>query len=635
VEFILLGTAGHVDHGKSTLIKALSGIDPDRLKEEKEREMTIDIGFANFLLPSGRCAQVIDVPGHERFVKNMLAGVNTIDLVMFLVDANEGIKPQTEEHFDILRVLEIPAGIIVLTKIDLVGKEQIEKVTNEVKELVKGSFLEQSPFVNVSSVTGEGLPELVRTIDSLATGVRKRNKDLPVRLPIDRVFTMSGSGTVITGTLVSGILKINDVLELLPQKTEVRVRQIQSYGGKVIEAVAGQRVGLNIAGLKKDDLIRGNTLAAPGYIKPGHMFDGILNVVPNYPKAVNNNTRVRLHTGTGEFLGRIVLLDKEHIEKGGQGIIQFRSESQLTVTKDDHFVLRLYAPMITIGGGRIIDPSPVKHSRFQSEIIEHIEAMESVSARPLVSEVMANAGITPILRKDVIEKVNLPKAEIENILKEMELNNEIIKGESVSERIMHIKAFEQLKERITGVISDFYGKQPLKLNIPIKEIKQRLFRDESNSDFFQKAITSLVKENKVKVMKDSLQLTQYSAPLTSKQEELKKKIESFYLANLLSPPNLDVLCQTLGIKEKNAEEMISILRDMGILVRLAENVILHQTAIDKATETIKIYLKEHENIKAGDFTKLIGTSRKYSIPLLEYLDSIKLTKRVGDVRILY
>jgi len=634
VEFILLGTAGHVDHGKSTLIKALSGIDPDRLKEEKEREMTIDIGFANFLLPSGRIAQVIDVPGHERFVKNMLAGVNTIDLVMFVVDANEGIKPQTEEHFDILRALEIPAGIIVLTKIDLVGKEQIEKVTNEVKELVKGSFLEKAPFANVSSVTGEGLPELVKTIDNLATGVRKRNKDLPVRLPIDRVFTMSGSGTVITGTLVSGILKVNDVLELLPQKTEVRVRQIQSYGGKVTEVVAGQRVGLNLAGLKKDDLIRGNTLAAPGYIKPGFMFDGMLNVVPNYPKTVRNNTRVRLHTGTGEFLGRIVLLDKENIEKGGQGIIQFRSESQLTVAKDDHFVLRLYAPMITIGGGKIIDPSSVKHSRFQTEIIDHIEAMESVSAEQLVQEVLATSGINPILREDVIKKVNLPKAEIENILKGMELNNEMIKGDSVSERIMHIKAFEQLKEKIAGVIMDFYGKQPLKLNIPIKEIKQRLYRDESNSDFFQKAIASLVKENKVKIIKDSLQLVQYSAPLTSKQEELKKKIESFYLTNLFTPPNVDIICQTLGIKEKNAEEMISILRDMGLLVRLGENVILHQAAIDKATETIKAYLKEHENIKAGDFTKLIGTSRKYSIPLLEYLDSIKLTKRVGDVRIL-
>jgi len=635
MEYILLGTAGHVDHGKSTLIKALSGIDPDRLKEEKEREMTIDIGFANLILPSGRCAQVIDLPGHERFIKNMLTGVNTIDLVLLVIDANEGVKPQTQEHFDILKLLDIKTGIIVLTKIDIVDNERIEEVTKEVREFVKDSFLEKSPIIKVSAITGAGITELTQTIDNLSPSVSQRSKDLPVRLPIDRVFTMSGSGTVITGTLISGILKVDDQLEILPRKKMVRIRQIQSYGGKTTQAVAGQRLGVNLAGVKKEELVRGDILCAPGYIEPTNIFDAIIEVIPNSLYSLKNNTRVRLHIGTGEFLGRLILLDKNKLEPGEHGVIQFKSESPLVIVKDDRFIARLYAPMVLIGGGSIMDAHPVKHKRFQSEIIQQLELLEAATPEESIVQILMNAGLNTLDSGEIADKVNLPINEIETNLKKLAERGEIISIASKPPRIMHIHNFSLLKDNITQTLEDSYQKQPLRLNIPLKEIKLLVAKTQAMKEFFDMAVSDLAKENIIQLIDDSIRLSQYSIPLTGKQEQLRQKIETIYLNNLFNPPGLENMVQTLDIKPKPAKEMVDILKEMGILVDLSEGIILHKEAIDKTTKILKDYFKQHENIKAGEFTKLLNTSRKYGIPLLEYLDNIKITKRVGDVRVLF
>jgi selenocysteine-specific elongation factor len=634
MEYVLIGTAGHVDHGKSTLIKALSGIDPDRLKEEKEREMTIDIGFANFKLPGGRIAQVIDVPGHERFVKNMLVGVNTIDLVLFVVDANEGVKPQTVEHFQILRLLDIKCGIIVLTKSDIAGEERIKATEAGVAGLGKGSFLEKAPVIKVSAITGEGISELVQAIDNVAPSVPNRNINLPARYPIDRVFTMSGSGTVVTGTLVSGRLKINDVLEILPQKDEVRVRQIQSYGGKATEAVAGQRIGLNLAGIKKESLIRGNTLAAPGYIEPTYIFDANLEIVPNAFHPLKNNTRVRLHIGAGEFLGRVILLDKEKMESGERGLIQFRAEEPLVVAKDDRFIIRLYAPMVTMGGGVILDPHPPKHKRFNEKAISHLGTLEISDEKETVTEVLVNAGLNAIALGELIDKTNLPETEIKEELTELEKQEAIIRSDSSLRPMMHISNFNLLKDKIREAMEESYRKQALKLNIPVKEIKSLLVKTEALEEFFDRAVAKLAEENRLTRVGDAIKLVQADIKLTEKQESLMQKVEKFFMDNLLSPPALEIMVDKLQIKPKNAQETINALRDRGILVGLADGIVLHKEAIAKASETITEYLKTHENIKAGEFTKLLNTSRKYAIPLLEYLDSIKLTKRVGDVRML-
>jgi selenocysteine-specific elongation factor len=632
MDYILIGTAGHVDHGKSTLIKALSGIDPDRLKEEKEREMTIDIGFANFLLPSGRLAQVIDVPGHERFLKNMLAGVNTIDLVLFLVDANEGIKPQTREHFDILNLLDIKTGIIVLSKIDLVSKERLDKVTAEVSGLVQGSFLEQAPVIGVSAVTGAGLKELISAIDRLAPGVPQRSRDLPARMPIDRVFTMSGSGTVITGTLVSGVMKVNDLLEILPQKAPVRVRQIQSYGGKTAQAVASQRVGINLAAVKKEDLVRGNTLAAPGYIEPTGLVDAAVELLAHSPFPLKNYTRIRLHIGTGEFLGRVVLLDKDRLEPGSRGIIQFKSESPLAVVKDDKFIIRLYAPMALVGGGRVIDPHPAKHKRFQEELIQQLEALESASPEESVTQVLINSGANALSLDEIAERVNLPVQEVTNLVNALVEKGEVLRSRDKENVFIHQNGFGLLKDKIVQALQDFHKSQPLRLNMPLKEMKLKLAGVAPG--FLEKAINELAAETKINISGDSLRLSGHSIRLTAKQEQLRPRIESAYLNSLFAPPGIDTLVQTLNIKPNAIQEIINILEEMGVLVGLSEGIVIHQQAVDRASGLVKDYLQSHENIKAGEFAKLINTSRKYAIPLLEHLDNIKLTKRVEDVRIL-
>lgn len=632
MDYILIGTAGHVDHGKSTLIKALSGIDPDRLKEEKEREMTIDIGFANFLLPSGRLAQVIDVPGHERFLKNMLAGVNTIDLVLFLVDANEGIKPQTREHFDILNLLDIKTGIIVLSKIDLVGKERLDKVTQEVFGLVQGSFLEQAPVIGVSAVTGVGLKELISAIDRLAPGVPQRSRDLPVRMPIDRVFTMSGSGTVITGTLVSGVMKVNDLLEILPQKVPVRVRQIQSYGGKTAQAVASQRVGINLAAVKKEDLVRGNTLVAPAYIEPTGLFDAAVELLAHSPFPLKNYTRIRLHIGTGEFLGRVVLLDKDRLEPGSHGIIQFKSESPLAVVKDDKFIIRLYAPMALVGGGRVIDPHPAKHKRFQEQLIQQLEALESASPEESVNQVLINSGINAFSLDEIAERVNLPIQEVTNLVNTLVEKGAVLRSRDKETVFIHQNGFGLLKDKIVQVLQDFHKNQPLRLNMPLKEMKLKLTGVVPG--LLEKAINELAGEKKINISGDSLRLSGHSIRLTAKQEQLRQKIEASYLGNLFAPPGIDTLPQSLGIKPNAVLDVINILKEIRVLVGLSEDIIIHQQAVARASGLVTDYLRQHENIKAGEFAKLINTSRKYAIPLLEHLDNIKLTKRVGDVRIL-
>ncbi|MEW6026004.1 MAG: selenocysteine-specific translation elongation factor [Planctomycetota bacterium] len=634
MEYVLIGTAGHVDHGKSTLIKALSGIDPDRLKEEKEREMTIDIGFANFLLPSKRLAQIIDVPGHERFIKNMLAGVNTIDLVLFVVDANEGVKPQTREHFDILKLLAVRSGIIVITKIDIASTERLEETVRGISELVKGSFLEKAPVLRVSSVTGEGLNELVAVIDRLAPGIPQRSRDLPARIPIDRIFTMSGSGTVITGTLVSGVLEVDDTLEILPQKIPARVRQIQSYGGKIDRITAGQRAGINLAGVKKEDLMRGNTLAAPGYISPTSIFDASIEILPDCQRPVKNFTRVRLHIGTGEFLGRIVLLDKDKLEAGQGGLIQFKSETPLSVVKDDRFVMRLYAPMITIGGGHIIDAHPARHKRFQAEVVDQLEALEISDEGDSVEQVLINSGLNAVSPKDIPSKVNLPESEVERIIKELSVSGRIIIGVARSTRIMHADNFRLLKDRITQAMNDFYLKNQSVVNIPLREIKAVLFRSGAGDDFIDAALKQLSEDGAVQVSGESVRLNSYSLKLTDKQAQLKERMERVFLDNLFGPPGLDGLERALNIKPRAIEEMINILKEMGVIVALPEGIVIHQEAINRATKSLKEYLSRNASIKAGEFTKLVNTSRKYAIPLLEYLDSIKVTKREGDVRVL-
>jgi len=429
-------------------------------------------------------------------------------------------------------------------------------------------------------------------------------------------------------------LKINDTLEILPHKIPARVRQIQSYGGKVNQITAGQRAGINLAGIKKEDLIRGNTLAAPGYINPTSIFDASIEILPNCPRSVKNFTRVRLHIGTGEFLGRIVLLNKDKLEAGQNGLIQFKSEVPLSVAKDDRFVMRLYAPMITIGGGHIIDAHPARHKRFQAEIVEQLEALEVSDPANSVEQVLINSGLNAVNQKDIPVRVNLPEPEANHIIKGLSESGRIVMGGAKNQRIMHADNFRLLQDKIVGLMGDFYLKNPSAINIPLNEIKSALIKSSLTDDFLDSALKGLSGDGKVQLTGESVRLSSYSIKLTDKQGQLRQKMEGIYLDNLFSPPGIVGLEKSLNVKTRAIEEMIIILKEMGVLAGLSEGVIIHQQAVTKASELARNYLKEHKSIKAGEFTRLLNTSRKYAIPLLEYLDSIKVTKREGDVRVL-
>ncbi|MDD5747170.1 MAG: selenocysteine-specific translation elongation factor, partial [Candidatus Omnitrophica bacterium] len=383
MNYFVIGTAGHVDHGKTALIKALTGIDCDRLKEEKQRGMTIDIGFSYCNLANGDCVEIIDVPGHERFIKNMLAGTGAIDAVLLVIAANEGVMPQTREHLGILTLLGIKNGIVVITKVDLVETEWLELVKEEIRGAVKGTFLEKAEIIEVSAITGQGMQRLKSGIEEVCRRSEPKDETAPFRLPIDRVFIKEGSGTIVTGTVISGTFKTGDELEVFPSRNKVRVRQIGTHNLKIEQGKAGQRVGFNLVGVKKEELMRGNILAEPGYLHPSTRIDARIRLLPSCPRILKNGSRIRLYLGTGEFLGRVFLLDKPEIKPNETGLAQLRMDAALAAVKGERFVLRFYAPMVTIGGGEIIDPAPQSHRRFDKSVISLLQEFEGMSPQQI------------------------------------------------------------------------------------------------------------------------------------------------------------------------------------------------------------------------------------------------------------
>lgn len=647
MDYIVVGTAGHIDHGKTSLIKALTNMEHlkgkgsslDRLKEEREREMTIDLGFACVYLPGGRCAEIIDVPGHEGFIKNMLAGASTIDLAILVIAANEGIMPQTSEHLDILKLLDIKKGLVVVTKVDIAEPDYLLLVVEDIRQTVQGTFLENAPVVQASIVTGRGLDELVLTLDQLTREMPPKDTTLPMRLFIDRVFTRTGFGTVITGTLVSGILKTGDPIEILPQRISGRVRQIENHGELVTQAKAGQRLGINLTGIKRTDLIRGNCLVAPGYLTSTTMFDGTVNLLTNCPRPLNNNTRVRLHLGSGEFLGRVALLDKDRINPGEKGLFQFRSESPLAITKNDRFVMRFYAPPATIGGGQVIDPRPVRHKRLQKEVIDYLTRSETATPAEAIEQILRHTPGNVLEIKHLARKTGLPLPMIESILKKLVSANTLVRSASGS-FLMHQQNFSAFKERILEALNGLHQKEPLRLNITTQEVRLRTVAEPGIEWFFNQALSELASEGRIRMVVPTgrqahnlVRLAQHTIRLSDEQTRLKERIEHVYLKERLAPPSAGEVSRSLGIKPASAQETIKVLVELGRLVNLPEDIIIHQQALDEAAALIKDYLAKNRQMRVGEFTKLLNTSRKYAVPMLEYFDSVKLTKRQGDFRV--
>ena len=617
---IIIGTAGHIDHGKTTLIKALTGKDTDRLKEEKLRGITTDLGFAYFDLPSGIRAGIIDVPGHEKFIKNMLAGAHGIDIVMLVIAADEGVMPQTKEHVDILSFLDIKAGVIVLTKCDLVEKDWLLIVEEDVRENLKSTFLENAPIVHVSSVTGEGLDILVNTLDELAQKVKERSSEGIFRLPVDRVFSIAGFGTVVTGTLISGKIKVGDKVMIYPKMIESRVRNLQVHERNVECAFAGQRTAINLANVKVEEIERGDVIAPPEAIIPSTMIDVKLSLLKGV-KTLKNRERIRFYTGASEVIGRAVLLDRDELHGGESCYAQIYLEDCVSVLRKDKFVIRTYSPMLTIGGGIILDPNPEKHKRFDIEVIETLSNIEKLGDE-FVIEKLVYESLLPLSEEEIKRKANvvdIGKFSLKNLIK--------LKLEE-KDYFYHLEKYEEMCLRTKEILEDFHRKNPLKEGISKEELKNKLFGDIKSKlcDFI---FELMEKEEIIKIKNQLVALKDFKVVLNEEQEKLKERIIKIYRDSKFEPPKLSEL---EGYPE--IIPMVEYLVSIGELVKLDEEIFLSKDNYEEAQNVLINYLKENKEITLAVYRDLLNTSRKYAMAILEYFDSIKLTKRIGDVRVL-
>ena len=623
---LIVGTAGHVDHGKTTLIQAMTGVNTDRLKEEQERGLTIDLGFASLKLPSGRTVGIVDVPGHERFLKNMLAGASGIDIALLVVAADEGVMPQTKEHIDILQLLESKQGVVALTKSDAVEDDWLQVVEDDLREYLSHTCLRDARIVRVSGVTGEGIDALTMEIDRLADSAEQRPIEGPFRLPIDRVFTMTGFGTVVTGTLVSGSLKIGDPVRILPRRMDTRVRGLQVHGAKQETAEAGSRVAVNLAGVEVADIERGDVLLPPGYLQVSTVLDASVTVTKDSPRPLATRTRIRLHLGTAEVLGRTTVLGGRVIEPGQRGFVQIKLEDPVVAARGDRFVLRFYSPMRVLGGGVVLDPAAARHRASEGDVIERLRRKLKGDPVDIIEDALS------------IRDTGLPAEELTRITA---LSIDVVRGsldELVGEgaviqsgsRFMHRAAVERVTAKAVSVLSSYFEANPMKSGMPKEELRRQL-GSAMDTKGFQAVLGLMSAAGYVVVSETAVNLPGHVPTLDEKTQKLADSIETAYRAAGANPPLLPDLEQRYGPKTK---DIAALLIERGNLVKVAADLLFHREAIESARAAMAAHLEDRGQMSVAEFRDLIGSSRKYVVPLLEYFDTKRVTRRVGDMRVL-
>ena len=628
---IILGTAGHIDHGKTALIKALTGINTDRLKEEKRRGITIELGFAFLDLPGGQRLGIVDVPGHEKFVKNMVAGATGIDIVAMVIAADEGVMPQTREHMEICTLLDVRHGLVVLTKTDLVDEEWLELVVEDIRDFVKGTFLEKAPIVPVSSVTGAGIPEFIKTLDELSAQLPGRPPSSLFRLPVDRVFTMKGFGTVITGTLISGQVQVGDTVMLYPSGIASKVRGLQVHNQSVAKAEAGMRTAINFQGLEKAAVNRGDVLSNPGALKPSYMIDVSINYLSSNKKPLKNRTRARFHTGTSEVLGIVVLIDREELLPGETALAQMRLDLPVTVIKDDHFVIRSYSPVRTIGGGSVLNPIPQKHKRFRSDVIEGLSGLMAHDPEEIISYHVKESGYRGVSYADLKIMTSLHEKQLQQILQNLLSKRTIIMADRENQTYIHQASFDAFKEETNAYLSGFHNANPLKTGMSKEELKSK-FPAVLNSKLFNLMLNQMIKDNTVVSEDNSVRLISHKVSLGMDQADIRDKVLNAYRENGLTPPYFKELKQTFKIEETLAKDVIALLMEQGLIVKAKEDLYFDAGAVQDLQQKLVEYLKTHGEISTPEFKEMTGVTRKYLIPLIEYFDSQNVTIRIGDIR---
>ena len=632
MKHLIVGTAGHIDHGKSALVKALTDIDPDRLKEEKERGLTIDLGFAYFDLPDGTRVAFVDVPGHERFVKNMLAGAAGMDIVILVIDATESVMPQTREHLDIMKLLGISRGIVALTKIDLADAEMVEIVEEEVKDLLEGSFLENAPVVKVSSKTGEGLGEIRLLIADAVNEQRQKSEDGLFRFPIDRVFTMKGFGTVVTGTVFSGRLAEGEPVLVLPGGLSARARQVQSHNVKHERISAGMRASLNLANLSVQQLNRGDTLVRPGAAEPTHMLDAKVRLLPSAPRALKKTSTVKLYAATSQRLARMTLIDVSVLEPGSEGYAQIRLAEPLCIFRGDRIVLRGESPEFTIGGGVVLDIAPVKFRRKDSGRQAWLRVLETASPEEAALAFISQKNMGAKLREIAI-RTGAAMQSLQGVIDDKISAGEVLSADVGDDRLIILReVFESLKEKLLGELGAFFDSQSHRLFIPREELRSRL-GPELAPQLYEMTLRELTGEGKIEDTREGVSLSGRKAQISPAQKAAKEKMEGIFREAACSPPTFS---QAEGQFDnpKLAKQMTALLLEEGALTKISPTLAYHTDHLKAAFAKIREHFKSADKLGVGDLKTLLGVSRKHAVPLLEYFDKIGLTIRIGDHRVL-
>lgn len=637
-QYIIVGTAGHVDHGKTVLVRALTGVDTDRLKEEKERGISIELGFAPLVLPSGRRVGLVDVPGHERFIRHMLAGVAGIDLVLMVVAADEGVMPQTREHLDILNLLQVKRGLVAITKIDLVDEEWLALVEEDVRQAVKGSVLEGAPMVPVSAVTGEGLERLLATLDTLVADTPARESVGPARLPIDRVFTIAGFGTVVTGTLWSGSLKVGEIISVYPAGKSVRIRSLQVHGEPVETAYAGQRVAVNLAGVQVNEVERGQVLAEPESLKPSLRLGADLYLLASSRRPLAHGARVRFHLGTSEILARVLLLDREELVPGESALVQVHAEEPVCARRGDRFVIRSYSPIHTIGGGTVLDPSARRYRR-REEVVKALEILRAGRPQDLVLETLKTLEPEAPDIHTIAKKAGLDPGMVAPILEELEEQGQVISGrpQGADAWFMTASTYQHLGKAAEEALLAYHRQWPLRSGLPKEELRSRLGKIVANlsARTFNLLLANWEAEGRIKVLAQEVRSADFNLEPPARFQPALAGAREAYRQGGFTPPAWEEVARQQSLEPEAASEVLHYLLRQGELVRVGEDIYFSRQALEAAKARIAAFLEEHGHITLAEARDLLGSTRKYVLPLLEYLDQIKFTRRQGDLRVRY
>lgn len=629
---IIIGTAGHIDHGKTALVKALTGIDADRLEEEKRRGITIDLGFAHLELaaPSGEKIRLgfIDVPGHERFVRNMLAGVGGIDLVLMVIAADESIKPQTREHFEICRLLSIPRGITVITKSDMVDEDTLSVARMEIEDFVRGSFLDvsRSPVVAVSALKGTGLDELKREIIRLSADVPARDTEALFRLPIDRVFTMKGFGAVVTGTLIAGKVKKEEEVEVFPSRKRARVRGVQVHGSMADQAIAGQRTALNLAGVQMEELARGMTLAARGVFEPTQRFEIQISLLKD-AKPLKNRARVHFHAFTSETIAEVALRGVTELKPGASALAQLRTAEPLLLLPGDRAILRQFSPVVTIGGAVVLDAFPLARQK-QDAVQRFLQTLSAGNRQESLLARIARRGHEGLSVAAAVRETGLKQSILQPAIATLIQQKQIIQ---VGEFLLSADAMQKTREKLVATLEAFHKANPLVGGISKEELREKLGLHQT---VMEAMLAQLTRDKKAEVMGEQVRLAGRGVELKDEEAKAKAQIEKAFADAGLKVPLMKEVLDKLPVDKARAQKLVTLLLRDRVLIKLADDLVFHRAALEGLRQLMAAQKAKTPKIDVATFKDMLGVTRKYAIPLLEYLDQQRITRRVGDERII-